>query len=522
MAHSKFTELLGGKHFSAKRVGEKYPELYEKWKNTPPFDIKTHFYAFIEGIEVPKCANARCRKPLKVKAHRFPMYCNSKCQKSDPDYGKKYREKILRKYGVPSTILLPEVNEKIKQTKIVRYGTEHVFASEEVKAKIKQTNLERYGETRASKSKEVKEKLSESLKKTSASALEKRKQTNMERYGFEWASQHKSKRVKNSLTVKRKIANGEWDPQSEGAREKRKQTMLERYGVETGYHLRKNDRISRANAKFSSLLEAAGLKFETEVPFGNFRADFVVGKTAIEINPTATHNTHFSPYGKPKSMGYHLEKTREIEKQGFRCLHVFDWDDFETVIESLKPRERVFARKCMVVEIEEKEAASFLESFHFQGSVRGQEKCFGLFDGEDLVQVMTFGKPRYSKKHDWELLRLCSRKDVIGGASKLFAAFLKSSTGSVVSYCDRSKFSGNVYNKLGFRKIRSERPNLTWAKPFRGVVPESYNDTLINKLGVDNIFGTNYGSGVRNFDCMIDLGFFPVYGAGNATYVFDR
>ena len=35
---------------------------------------------------------------------------------------------------------------------------------------------------------------------------------------------------------------------------------------------------------------------------------------------------------------------------------------------------------------------------------------------------MTFGKPRYSAKQEWELLRLCTAPEylVIGGAEKLF------------------------------------------------------------------------------------------------------
>ena len=40
---------------------------------------------------------------------------------------------------------------------------------------------------------------------------------------------------------------------------------------------------------------------------------------------------------------------------------------------------------------------------------------------------MTLGKPRYNKKYEWELLRLCTQGGlrVIGGASKLFKYFIK-------------------------------------------------------------------------------------------------
>ena len=60
-----------------------------------------------------------------------------------------------------------------------------------------------------------------------------------------------------------------------------------------------------------------------------------------------------------------------------------------------------------------------------QGPVRGQTVCLGLIHEGELVQIMTFGKPRYNKNYQWELLRLCTNSDynVLGGASKLFKNF---------------------------------------------------------------------------------------------------
>ena len=66
---------------------------------------------------------------------------------------------------------------------------------------------------------------------------------------------------------------------------------------------------------------------------------------------------------------------------------------------------------------------------------------------------MTFGKPRYNKNIQWELLRLVIKKDtqILGGVEKLWAYFQKTyKPETIVSYCDKRWFSGNVYNKLGF------------------------------------------------------------------------
>ena len=64
---------------------------------------------------------------------------------------------------------------------------------------------------------------------------------------------------------------------------------------------------------------------------------------------------------------------------------------------------------------------------------------------------MTFGKPRYNNKYQWELLRLCTQPKyrVVGGASKLFQYFIKIyNPESIISYCDRSKFNGSVYENI--------------------------------------------------------------------------
>ena len=53
---------------------------------------------------------------------------------------------------------------------------------------------------------------------------------------------------------------------------------------------------------------------------------------------------------------------------------------------------------------------------------------------------MTFGKTRFSKKYEWELLRFCSKLNyhVVGAAGKLLSYFEKTyQPKSLVSYADR-------------------------------------------------------------------------------------
>ena len=112
----------------------------------------------------------------------------------------------------------------------------------------------------------------------------------------------------------------------------------------------------------------------------------------------------------------------------------------------------------------------------------------GLFQSEQLVQVMTFGRPRYNKSYEYELLRLCSHDcyAVVGGAEKLFKYFIKAyKPQSIISYCDTSKFTGDVYYRLGFTLKQQTKPNKIWSKS-----SDKVTDNLLRQRGFDQLFFT--------------------------------
>src|SRR5574344_2019638 len=150
---------------------------------------------------------------------------------------------------------------------------------------------------------------------------------------------------------------------------------------------------------------------------------------------------------------YHKLKSECAEINGFRCIHVWDWDDKDKIISTfLKSRNTFGARECEIKEVPKKEEVNFLNTYHFQGYIKS-ETAIGLYKNEELLSIMTFGKPRYSKKYDIEILRLCSKDTVVGDASKLLNYYVnKYNPKSIISYCDLSKFNGNVYKKLDFKR----------------------------------------------------------------------
>lgn len=307
--------------------------------------------------------------------------------------------------------------------------------------------------------------------------------------------------------------------------DKHKHTMLERHGVKYGVPLpsaihNQGNIISKANREFGKRLEDAGIEYKFELRLGKYSYDIHILNTniLIEINPTYTHNLIGNHWGDRLVSGYHLEKTLRASEWGYRVIHVFDWDCFDKIVNLLLPKEKVFARKCKLYKLSSSATNEFLNKYHLQGTCRGQILSLGLYHGSELVEVMTFGKSRYDKKHDVELLRLCShpRYRVVGGASKLFK-FATDYYGlsNIISYCDISKFSGNVYEIIGMKKIRTTPPQEVWSDGMNKITAN-----LLRQQGFDRLFSTNFGKGSSNELLMIEHGWLPIEDCGQAVYEY--
>lgn len=168
----------------------------------------------------------------------------------------------------------------------------------------------------------------------------------------------------------------------------------------------------------------------------------------------------------------HIEKTDAIEDIGYTVFHVFEneWNEHRPIVESMiRSRmgysNKIYARKCRIVDVPAPVANVFFENNHLQGSVSGGSVFYGLAYDNELVTVVSFGKSRYTSA-SWELLRLASKLDttVVGGASRLMRHFQKYNTGSIVSYANRRWSTGNVYEKLGFEFIHNSKPCYWYVK----------------------------------------------------------
>lgn len=192
--------------------------------------------------------------------------------------------------------------------------------------------------------------------------------------------------------------------------------------------------------------------------------DIVIPSKKIAIEYCGLY-WHSELQGKDRS--YHLNKLNRCNEIGYRLVTIFE-DEFLNNKDIIFSRLQhiigcntsnvIYARSCIIKEIQASEASSFCNRNHLQGYT-GSSIKLGAYYNRVLVSVMTFAKPSISKgksfvgNNGWELSRFCVDKGfrITGIASKLLKYFkLNYSWNIIFSYADRRWSDGNVYSKLGF------------------------------------------------------------------------
>lgn len=205
--------------------------------------------------------------------------------------------------------------------------------------------------------------------------------------------------------------------------------------------------------------------------------DFLINnKIGIEVNGIYWHSELSG-----KNKDYHLDKTVRCNKLGIRLIQIFEnefIDKKRLVFSRLKSifglnRYSLYARKCVVKEIDGGLKNKFLNKYHLQGQDYTAQVNLGLFYKNRLVSVMTFSRPRValnSRDEDnrrFELSRFCSLSsfNVKGAAGKLLSFFEKKyQPKSIVSYADRRWSDGNLYNVLNFKHTHNSNPSYYYFK----------------------------------------------------------
>jgi hypothetical protein len=534
-----------------------------------PKNFMEQLYIVLNG-EPPKCKcnNYRVFNTYNL-GYRIGCKLGNKCLDVSENRVQKQKITLFENFGVSNVAQLDTTKEKIKQTNLQKYGVEHHSQNTLVKQKSNNTRKLR---TNDQKQKTKEKAINTTIKKYGVqhhmnlkSQQEKVKNTNLLKYQVEFPLQNihsldKMKQTWKKNDIKQINSN-------------RKQTLIEKYGVDAvskidlpqhtinvlssenlfcSFVQDKERKIVIDELKihehtlylYAKKYNARHLfkrplisKFETEVAmfltdlkveyYQNDRniivpqeLDFFIPKhnVAIECSGLYWHSENSAGRGR----NYHYNKFNKCKELGISLITIFE-DEWQSETDKIKNRirtileknnDKIYARKTKVQEIDTKLAKNFIDNYHIQ-SYAPAKISLGIFYEGELLSVMTFNKPRYNKKYEYEIIRYCSSRNVIGGASKLLNFFVeKHSPKSIVSYNDNRYFNGNVYKNLGFTqtktvigyfytnyKKRFDRLNFQKHK----LVEQGYDKNksewqIMQDLGFDRIWDCGQTSWVLNFD----------------------
>lgn len=505
-------------------INKNHTEILDKIISETSFykgdDIVTRcWFIYHDVFMAPKCVVCGNNTNFNTFSLGFRRTCSNKCATSDPARNNKIKEKLD----------YVAIQEKVKKTNLEKYGVEHWFQTEQSVEKIKQTKIEKYGCEKYNNP-------------------EKSKQTCLEKYGSEyWFTSEPGKKSiekareenggshHNDLETNIKINNPELLSELNETMSMTEIADLFEVNPRTiKLKLEKFDIQPKFHPNRTCLLQGKLLDEIKEFYDGtiNFNDNKVIApkeldlffpdkNLAIELNGIYWHSEDGT---EPKKYN-HLNKMLLCKEQDIDLIQFTDIEykeNKEMIINLIKNRlgmnKKIPARKCVIKTLDNNTRKKFLESNHLQGNINSSIS-YGLYYQDEIVSVMTFGKSRYNKKYEYELLRFCNKNglSVIGAANKLFNHFIKDiNPDSIISYCDLSKFTGRVYEKMGFLHSHNSSPNYFYYSRHKTL---SRYQAQKHKLG--NILD-NFDQSKSESENMFNHGYRRYWDCGMGVFIWNK
>lgn len=525
------------------------------------------FISFSHGYPKYCCLECSNNDPDKIKSQVSTL----KERHNKKELIEKTNQTLKERYGdnYKNVIL-----EKRKQTCLKKYGVEFPLSSKEIRSKINATISNR---TPKEREKIVKKTKATKLKRygdAGYSNLDLAKTTNIQKYGVEFPFQSDIVQEKGRKTRLEKygvinpLQNKELNKKARASKKKNYIdnnsdiiNRVERDGVEyfkcvcphcdcdeclektfdipyNKYFVRKYEgreictKLCPGDSNKGTTIElfVRGVLDRHDVRYkSNYKGvlknkelDIYIPEhnIAIECNGIYWHSL--------KDSTYHYNKWKECNEKGIQLITV--WEDqilnHPQIIESIILsklgiyQKRIYARQCKIKEISHYDSVEFLQKNHLQGYVNASVR-YGLYYGDELVSIMTFGRKRgalgnHGEQAGWELYRFCNKCgwQIVGAASRLFVHFIKQQHPTAVeSFSSNDISNGGVYDKLGFEK--------------KSVVKSSYwyIDRKMNRyhrfhFRKSELVMRGADPDKTEFEIMKDFGYLKIYDSGQTKYIY--
>jgi hypothetical protein len=497
-------ENLGAEsHFQLDNFKEKVKnKLVEKWG--------------VDHISKSKEISKKKSKKMKLKSsevsNRMKKYYDNLSKDDLNKINQKRENTNLEKWGYKYVSQVESIKDKIKATNLEKWGG-YTLESEELRKKVFDTNLSKYGYKYPMKGQISKEKY---------------KVTNLERWGVDNPMKldlFKNK-LKDTLLSKYNEINIMF---SEDFRKKFNITKEKGYVKYLGnrlyqffcnhcgldydidydnYYKRKLRNCSTCTKCFpilanSSIKELELYNFIKSIYNSNiiqsYRDGLEIDIYIPNLNIGFEFNGLYWHSDERLDRNYHLNKTNYFKERGIRIIHIWedDWDFRKEIVKSQiknllnKTNIKIWARSCYVREIKDsKLTKKFLEENHIQGNIRSNLKI-GLYNGDELVSIMTFDNFEGRKKMEpggWNLSRFCSKKNtnIVGASSKLLKYFVKNyKPKRLISFADKDWSLGSLYYTLGFKLVKDIRPDYKFIINGKRINKQRLTKSKLIKLGND-------------------------------------
>jgi very-short-patch-repair endonuclease len=532
-------------------------------------------------IKLPKCS--MCNNNVKFISYKngYRKFCSTKCSNNSPitkknkkltsianygvehpmqnsKYKENFNEKINKKFGVDNISKNNSIKEKKEKTLLKNYGVTHPLKSDIIKERAIQTNIEHWGVKNVSQSDII---------------SERKKNTFLKNYNVEYGFQSEEIKDKITTTIQNKY-NVDHYVQSEENKLciknsmdiKRKKFWSDYFKIDASdIIISGNTFIINNLCKIHNSFEINRFNLYNRTIVGSFEnictlcnpiseqssikenevRNFIENELDIKTEKIRIDNKEIDIYIPDHKLGiefdglywhsdnqkdskYHLNKTELCEEQGIQLLHIFEdeWLYKKDIIKSIIKSKlniienKIFARKCIIREIDNKTCKEFLINNHIQGNINSKIKI-GLFYNNELVSIMTFGKKRISMGNkirtdgEYEMLRFCNKLNtqVIGGAGKLLNYFIKTyNPKSILTFADKRYSQGRLYINLGFEFVGDTQPNYFYFKPSEMIRYYRF------KFRKDVLVKEGYDSSKTEFQIMNEREYLRIYDCGHMKF----
>lgn len=538
-------------------INKNYPEFYNMLMENYPIDIqfKERLYWYYNNIsEYPRCRN--CGRLLKFKDGKigYGTFCSTKCANSNAEQ--------LKKRIDTRSLKQDDIINKTNNTIIEKYGSIENYNKIRFQ-KIRKTNLEKYGVEYPLQSKSILKKTQETVKDkygVSCTLLlenikDKARSTNIKKYGVEkytnrekYVETRKKQYIKEHDDIIDRIKKNDVNFYICKCTNKYCNKCEDKqFEIPCSiYHTRRYQGIEQCTLlnpigydgsntsleiSIKNLLDKYNIKYEynNRIILHKRELDIYIPdkKVAIECNGIFWHSD------RNVNNLYHKWKHTACAAEGIQLLTLWE-DQFHNskdIIESIVLsklgiyKERIYARKCVIKEVNKSQCSQFLIDNHLQGNINSSIKI-GLYYNDELVSVMCFGKLRKSLgknnlENSYELYRFCNKLNtqVIGGASKLFTYFIeKYNPATIESFSSNDISVGYLYSKLGFEYI-GESISYWYIKSNNGV----FNRYHRYKFRKSELVKMGYDSNKSEYDIMNGMkNFYRIYDSGQTKWLWKK